>query len=124
MIAGPWKEALVDIDRATEFTGDDVDRFSELVDLGMDYKHLVVCVPALDASATVRVYGQRDAAIATVPHPVVSIKKESTGHIAQVTTSGAGDMEVSFDIGGIQFLRIYLSANQTADRSIWVRGVD
>ena len=124
MIAGPWKKALVDIDRATEFTGDDVDRFTGLVDLGRDYKTLVACVPALDSSASVRVYGQRDAAIATAPHPVVRLKHEATGHVAQVTTSGSGDFEVSFDIGGLQFVRLYLSANQGADRSIWVRGVD
>ena len=50
MFQGPIKSALVDIDRATEFTDDDVDRFSELVDLDGFFKDVEVTIPALDAS--------------------------------------------------------------------------
>ena len=46
-----WKTATLDYDRTTtEFTGDDADRFTDLVDLGGNYEFLTVEIPALSAS--------------------------------------------------------------------------
>ena len=122
MKVSAWKTALIDIDRATEFTGDDVDRYSNLVDLKENYEFLTVRLPALAASAIVSVYVQEGETVAEVPVIVHALDDDATGSFAHSTSSGAGSLSVTFRIGGHQFVRIHASADQSADRSIKVRG--
>lgn len=121
MIAGAWREALIDIDRATEFTGDDVDRYSKLVDLGMDFEFLTVFIPTI-TSTTVRPYVQRDNAIATVPVAVSALDDDATGSFAHANTASVGDEVITYRIGGCQYVRLYSGANQAADRTLTIRG--
>lgn len=117
-----WKSVLLDYDRSSEFTGDDVDQFSALVELRGNYEFLTVIIPALSASGTVTPYIQRDGAIATVPVIVHVLDGDATGSFAHATSSGAGDIAVTFRIGGVQYLRLRVGANQTANRTFYVRG--
>lgn len=125
MHGSKWMEALLDYDRSDlEFTGDDVDQFSALVDLGKQYKQLAVMIPALAASGTVSVYVQRDGNIDTIPLVVHALDADTTGSFLHATSSGAGSIAVIFDIAGAQFVRVRVNANQTANRSFVVRGLD
>jgi hypothetical protein len=54
--AGAWITALVDIDRDTEFTGDDVDQYSKMVDLGAEFANVLVTIPTI-TSSTVGING-------------------------------------------------------------------
>lgn len=119
---GPIKSALVDIDRSTEFTGDDVDRFSELVDLGGNFARVLVWIPALDASGAVSIYVQRDAEEDSIPLQMQAFDIDAAGHFTPSTTSGAGDIAITFDVGGVQYLRVHVAANQAADITFYVRG--
>ncbi len=128
--ASDWKTATLDFDRSDlEFTGDDVDRYTDVVDLGEGYEHLTVFVPALSASAKVTPYIQRDAKIdtvtpanGTVPVAMVTMDGNATGHFAQATSSGAGGFVAIFRIGGARFVRLYTDANQSANRLFTVKG--
>uniref|UniRef100_A0A6M3L0F9 Uncharacterized protein n=1 Tax=viral metagenome TaxID=1070528 RepID=A0A6M3L0F9_9ZZZZ len=123
MFASDWKLATLDYDRsATEFTGDDVDRFTDLVDLGDNYEYITVFIPALSASGTVAPWVQRDGLIATVPVVVHILDDDATGSFAHATSSGAGSVVVTFKIGGCRYLRIYVAADQTANRLFYLRG--
>jgi len=121
---GPIKSALVDIDRASEFTGDDVDRFSELVDLEDNYKEVLVWIPALDASGVVSIYADPDqnGAIDSIPVQVNTLDRDATGHFVQGTSSGAGGFAIVYKIGGAQFIRVHVAADQAADITFYVRG--
>ncbi len=119
---GAWKDALIDIDRGTEFTGDDVDRYSKLVDLGADFDELTVKVPTID-SAQVTVYGQLTPAIDEVPVPIHFFHDiDADTDVVQSSVAGTGGIILTFKLGGLQFIRIYTSANMTADRTFKVRG--
>ena len=122
MRASAWETATIDIDRATEFTGDDVARFSSLVDLKNIYEFLTVIVPALDASAVITPYVQMDGDVDTVPVAVHALDDDATGSFAHATSSGAGSLVVTFRIGGVQHVRLYAGADQAADRTFYVRG--
>ena len=123
MFSSSWKTATLDYDRATtEFTTDDVDRFTDLVDLGDSYEFLTVFIPALSASATITPYVQRDEAIATVPVAVHYFDSDDTGSFAHATSSGAGGIVVTFHIGGTRYFRLYAGADQTANRTFYCRG--
>ncbi len=121
--ASDWKTATLDFDRSDlEFTDDDVDQFSSLVDLGEGYEHLAVFIPELSASATVSIYVQRDAKIATIPLVIHSLDDDGTGSFLHATSSGAGDIYVIYRIGGARFVRIRANADQTADRAFTIKG--
>jgi len=122
MRAGRIIPAVIDIDRASEFTGDDVDRFSELVDLGENFSKVLVWIPVLDAEGVVSLYVQRDSKVATVPVQMQAMDADATGHFAHATSSGAGSIAVPFEIGGAQYLRIHVAADQAADRTFYIRG--
>ncbi len=123
MIIGSWLTATIDIDRSTEFSGDDVDRYSSLVDLGRPYERLLIELPALSASAAISIYVQEVVAIATVPKQLNYYKPEAAGNAAWATSSGAGSLAISCEhLGGFQYIRLYASANQAADRAIRVAG--
>ena len=122
MRSSSWQSVLLDYDRASEFTGDDVDQFSALFDLGDNYEFLTVIVPALSASGTVTLYIQRDAAIATVPVIVHVLDDDATGSFAHATSSGAGAIVVTFRIGAVQYIRLRVGGDQTENRTFYVRG--
>lgn len=119
---GQWKTALIDIDRAVDgFAGDDVDQYSELVDLGWEYEYLIVEVPTI-TSATVSIVGQRGSAITTVPLPIHILDDDATGSFLHATTAGTTSLYVIFRIGGLRYIRILAAGNQAADRTFYVRG--
>jgi hypothetical protein len=124
-VPGEWKLALIDIDRASEFTGDDVDQFSKIVDLGGYFSHVQVHLPAL-TSGVVSVYACKgknlEDAQAESPKQVQAFDGNATGHFAHATTATEGDIWITFFVGAIQFLRIKAAGNQAADRSIYVQG--
>jgi len=117
-----WITATVDIDRATEFTGDDVDQFSDLVDLGDDYEFITVMLGSAITSSTLNPYIQRDSSIATVPVIVHALDDDATGSFAHATTAATTQVAVTFRIGGAQYLRMRFGSNQSADRTLYVRG--
>jgi len=122
MIAGPIKTALVDIDRSTEFAGDDVDHFSELVDLEQNFQRVLVWIPVLDAEGIVSIYVQRDGEEDSIPLQVQAWDTDATGHYAHATSSGAGSIAAVFDVGGVQYIRMHVAGNQAADITFYVRG--
>ena len=122
MIAGEVKTALIDIGRAIEFSGDDVDRFSELVDLGQEFANVLVYIPTLDAPGVVSLYIQRDGNEDTVPKQVMILDDDATGHFVHGTSSSAGDFYIVFHPGAVQHLRIYVAADQIADGTFYVKG--
>ena len=113
--------ALIDIDRDGEFVGDDVDRYSALVDLGGEFSEVAIKLPTID-NATVAVYAQQDGAIATVPVPVHVRKADNTTGVVFIS-EGTGGITVTLPLGNVRYIRLYTGANQTADRTILVKGV-
>ncbi len=123
MFSSDWITLTLDYDRSTtEFSGDDADRYTELLDLKDDYEYLLVLIPALSSSAAVTPYIQKDAEIDTVPIAMVVLDADATGHFAHATSSGGGSLGVIFRIGATRFLRLYCDANQGADRVFYVKG--
>ena len=121
MFSSEWESALIDIDRGTEFSGDDVDRFSELVDLGAEYENLCVFIPTID-SGVVSVYVQRDGESDTVPVIIHVLDDDATGSFAHSTTDGTGGIVVNFELGAIRYLRMHVAADQDPDVTFYVRG--
>jgi len=120
---GKWKDAVIDYDRTDlEFSGDDADQYSSLVDLGGDYTHVLVIVPTI-TSSVVGVAIQETPSKAEVPVIVNILDDDATGHFAQATTAGTAGMAILFSIGGAQYIRIKCGSNQAADRTFRVRGV-
>jgi len=126
MIHGEWKSCLIDIDRSSEFTGDDVDQYSKLIDLGRVYEKIVIFVPTIDSSA-LNLYVQRDASSATVPvivhHGQVTGATPAWGTAAWSTTAGTGGYVIMVNCVCAQYIRIRAVANQAADRTLYVMGV-
>ncbi len=122
MIPGKWQEALIDIDRAAEFSGDDVDQFTKLVNLDMPFEFLTVLVPAVDSGA-ITPYVQKEPAVDTVPVPVHFFHDNNADtDVVQSTVADTGSKAITFNIGGNQFVRLKVAADQSADRSLQVRG--
>jgi len=124
MIPGKWVTVTLDYDRSSDgFTDEDVDRFTELADLGGAFEFMTVLIPALDASGAVSVRIQMDDIVTTNPVPVHDfLDTDADGTVLQATTSGAGSIAVIFRIGGAQFFRLYVGADQTANRVFYCRG--
>jgi len=122
MIPSGWKTVTLDYDRDTEFTGDDADRFSELVDIKGHYEYVTVIIPALDSSGVVSIYIQKDEKIATVPIILHVLDDDATGSFAHSTSSGAGSIAVIFRLGTAQWFRIHVAADQAANRTFYVQG--
>lgn len=118
---GAWKAALIDINRSSEFTGDDVDQYSELVDLGEGFNDLLVLIPTID-SAVVSIYVQKGPGKDEIPVSLNILDDDATGHFAHATTAGTGAIAIVFHIGGAEFIRIKTGQNQTADRTFYVMG--
>jgi hypothetical protein len=119
--AGSWKTVLMDIDRDVEFTGDDADKYSALIDLGQEYENVLVFVPTI-TSSTISLCLQRDKEISTVPIALHILDDDATGSFLSATTAAVTSCYILFNTGAIQFLRIYSATNQAADRTFYVRG--
>ena len=133
MLTSEPKTALIDVNRASEFSGDVVDRYSKIVDLGAKYEFLTVKLPALSASGIVSAYvqeddkvtkaaGQHPAVVGTIPLIIHVLDDDATGSFAHSTSSTAGSLSIIFRIGGYQFVRIHVASTQSGDRSIKVWG--
>lgn len=121
MYASDWKSVLLDIDRASEFAGDDVDQYSALCDLEDDYEYVTIFIPTI-TSSTIGIAVQRDAAIATVPVYVYVLDADATGCFAHATTAATTTMVVTFRLGGCRYFRIKAGSDQEADRTFYCRG--
>ena len=129
MFHSDWKTCLIDINRDSEFAGDDVDQYSKLVDLGRAFEKLVIIVPTID-SAAITVYVQRSPGTDQVPvavHHGYMYDASGAGNAwttaAWTTTAGTGGFSITCNIDGHQFVRIRAGANQAADRTFYLRGV-
>ena len=123
MFIGKWQVCLFDIDRASEFTGDDVDRYSKLVNLGRPFERLLLAIIAPITSA-LSIYVQEDASEATVPKQLNYVKPETATHAAWTTTAGTGSQMISCDyLNGYKYVRIYSGADLPVDRTIRICGV-
>ncbi len=122
MIYQNRQSALIDIDRATEFTGDDVDQYSALIKFDKPYEKIIIEVPTLDSS-TVTVYAQENDSISTVPLPIHYRQTSDNATALWATTAGTGGFRITVDVGLAQFIRIRTGSNQTADRTFYVTGI-
>lgn len=117
-----WQSVLMDIDLTAEYAGEDIDRTSALVNLGGEYTGVMIFVPTID-SATISLLVQRDSAIATVPVPLHYKKPADASTAVWATTASAGGYMITVPLGGIQYFRILTGADQTADRTFYVKGM-
>lgn len=114
-----WKNATIDIDRTpTEFAGDDVDRYSSVVDLGGEYERLAIIVPATVTAGELLIYVQELAAIATVPALLHVVNTDT----AYTVTLAASTFFTCDCLNGIRYLRLYSATNQSQDVTFRVRG--
>jgi hypothetical protein len=112
----------IDVDRDTEFSGDDADQYSELVDLGMLFEKVIIEVPTI-TSATITVYAQEGGDVLTVPKAVHYRQTSDNATAAWATTASTGSYFITCDaLGGVQYIRLKSSENQEADRTFYVRG--
>lgn len=117
-----WFTATIDIDRDTEFTGDDVDQFSDLIDLGDNYEYLLVLCDSVITSSTLAPWVQKTAEIDEVPVVMHILDDDATGSFAHATTAAVTQIAIIFRIGAIQYLRLRAGSNQAADETFSVRG--
>lgn len=123
MLYLPRKSCLVDIDRDTEFSGDDVDQYSALVDLGAKCDQVLIEVPTI-TSATITVYGQVGGDVLTVPKAVHYRQTSDNATAAWATTASTGAYFITCScLGGIQHIRLKSSEDQEADRTFYVTGI-
>ena len=117
-----WQSVLMDIDLTAQYSGEDIDRTSALVNLGAEYTGVMIFVPAID-SAAVSLLVQRNSAIATVPVGLHYKLPSDASTALWATTAGTGGCMIHCPcLGGIQYFRIYTGTNQTADRTFYVKG--
>jgi hypothetical protein len=116
-----WQSVVMDIDLTAEYSGEDINRTSALVNLGFEASGVMIFVPTID-SATISLLVQRDAEIDTVPVPLHWKKVSDDSTTAWVTTAGTGGYMINIPLGGIQYFRILTGADQTADRTFYVKG--
>lgn len=123
MRPGRWQTCLVDIDRASEFTGDDVDQYSELIALGGAFEFVTVIMPALESTTPVTPYIQRGGGEDEVPVPMYFFHDiDADTDVIQSSVSATGGYALIFRVGGAEFVRLYCGTTQTADRTFYVRG--
>lgn len=110
MIAGAWNTATVAKNGTT----------SGAVDLGADYKDVLVIIPALD-SATVTVHISNDN---STFYPMYILDDDATGSFAHATSAITTAVQsVIFHIGAVRWVKVVCSASQTtAARTFYVRG--
>lgn len=117
-----WQTALIDINRNTEFSGDDVDQYSKLVDLGRESSGVVIELPAF-SSSTISIYGQEGSTVVTVPFIIHRLRDNAQTSEAWTTTASTGSLFIHCNVlGAIRYIRIRANTNQAADRLIRVLG--
>lgn len=118
-----WIPSIMDVDRVpAEFTGDDVDRFTSLIDLSGNYEFVTVILPIM-VSSTVTVYIQRTDQIDEIPSLLHILDADSEASLVQTSpTVELTSLAVTFRIGGAQFFRLYTSADQTSDITFYAKG--
>jgi len=116
-----WQSVLLDIDLPAEYAAEDIDRTSSLVNLGFEASGVMIFIPTID-SATIGLLVQRDSAIATVPIALHYKKFADDASAAWLTTASTGGIMINIPLGGIQYFRILTGADQTADRTFYVKG--
>lgn len=117
-----WQSVLMDIDLTAQYTGEDIDRTSALVDLGQKCSGVIIYIPTID-SAAVSLLVQRDGEIDTVPYGLYYRQTSDNATALWATTASTGGFYIHCDcLGGIRYFRIYTGANQTADRTFYVLG--
>jgi len=117
-----WQSVLMDIDLTAQYSGEDIDRTSALVDLGFEASGVMIVVPTID-SAAVSLLVQMDGEIDTVPVALHHKKPADDSTALWATTAGTGGFMIHVPcLGGIRYFRIYTGANQTADRTFYVKG--
>lgn len=122
MERGGYETATIDIDRASEFTGDDVDQYSSLVDLNGMFTGLSIILPAITSSA-INIYIQEGGVKTTVPTVVHYRQTSDNATAAWTTTASAGACAITCDnLPVARFVRIRCTTNQGADRAIKVCG--
>lgn len=122
MKCSSWITGTVDIDRDAEFTGDDVDQFSKLIDLGDNFEFITVILGSVITSSVLGPWIQMDGDIDTVPVIVHVLDDDATGSFAHATTAAVTQVAVTFRIGGAQWLRMRFGSNQAADETFYIRG--
>jgi len=117
-----WQSVLMDIDLTAEYSGEDIDRTSALVDLGRECTGVIIYIPTIN-SAAVSLLVQRDSAIATVPYALHYRQTSDNATALWATTASTGAIYIHCSVlGAIRYFRIYTGANQTADRTFYVLG--
>ncbi len=130
MYEGSWKEGLIDINHTAvgQFTGYDADRDSLIIDMGKSCTQILMLVPTID-SATVSIGVCRT--MTETEEPVMfyewvfeSGTPDAIADIALTFTASTGKKAIPINVFGARYLRIRLSADQTADRTFYFKGVD
>lgn len=119
MIHGEWKACLIDVDRATEFSGDDADKYSKLIDLGRAYEKLGIIVPATITASELLIYVQKEAAVATVPCKLHIVNTDG----AYTVTLAVSTYFTCDCLSGVRYVRLYSATNQAVDATFYIRGV-
>ena len=92
------------------------------VDLGKDYKRVLVIAPTID-SATINV--KVATASGGTYYSMYILDADATGSFLHATTAGTGAIAVTFDIGGAQYVKILVGAAQSSGAvTFLVRGID
>ena len=117
-----WQSVLLDYDLTAQYSGEDIDRTSALVDLGYECSGVLIYVPAID-SATIGLLIQRDSAITTVPAALHYRQTSDNATAVWATTAGTGGYYIHCDcLGAVRYFRILTGADQTANRTFYVMG--
>ena len=113
MIHGQWKTVTIGATPAVS---------SDEVDLGRQYETVIVVCPALTTSATVAIQGAT-ATAGTFQN--IHTTDPATGNNKQVITAAFTTANFTWiaPIGGIQFIKLVLSAAQAAAKTFYVCGV-
>lgn len=121
-----WQTVTIDIDHDLEFTGDDADQFSDLIDLGFHAPGgILISVPtsALTSSA-LNVYTQRTGATDEVPVLFQYRQTSNNTPATWATTADTGNFTIHCPCYGVRYLRIRATTNQTtADKTFYCIGV-
>ena len=113
MLPGSWKTATIGATPATT---------SDEVDLGRQYETVIIVCPALTTSATVAIQGAEKTG-GTFQN--VHITDPASGNNKQVITTAFTTANFTWvaPVGGIQFIKLVLSAAQAAAKTFRVCGV-
>lgn len=123
MWSSDWVKSIMDIDRSpTEFTGDDVDQYSSVIDLGDNYEFVEIIIPTITSSTT-GIAIQMNEHTDSVPSIVYVLDDDATGCFLHATTAATTAMTVVFRLGAARWFRIKMGSNQAADRTFYCRGL-